>query len=119
MRLLVCATACTLLLAVGFASPAAAQSGRCDISGKERKLGATYVTSLAVKSFSCRRAERVVRAFHRCRTKAGGKRGRCRGRVERFRCAERRGRTVAGQYDSRVTCTRGKARVVHNYTQFT
>jgi hypothetical protein len=101
--------------------PADAQAlARCDISGKERRLGATCVTSLSTARVSCRTAERVVRSFHRCRrARTTGARGRCRRAVARYRCGERVLRSGPTQFDSRVTCRRGSRRITHAYTQFT
>src|SRR5919201_6107628 len=65
-------------------------SATCDISGKERHLGPTYVTSLKVKGVSCRTGERVVRRYYKCRLKSGGRRGRCHSRVMGFSCHEKR-----------------------------
>jgi hypothetical protein len=113
VRVLITALAVVLLL------PATASAKSCDIRGKERKLGATYVTSLAAVRVSCPRAERLVKAFHRCRRDAGGVKGRCKRRVSGFRCRERRSSTIRTQYSARVRCKRGKRRVVHRYTQFT
>jgi len=121
--------AAALLLPLGIAGPARAADGdagpqaaaaalkRCDISGRERRLGATYVTSLSASGVSCSYAERLVRAFHRCRRRNGGADGRCR-RVLRFRCSERRTSSPV-QYDSRTSCRRGGDRVVFRYTQNT
>ena len=96
---------------------ASAQAARtCNLRGKERKLGATYVTTLSVTRVSCATGERVVRAFHRCRRTP---RGRCHARVLRFRCRERRTSVIRTQFDSRVTCTRGTRRVRFTYSQFT
>jgi hypothetical protein len=97
---------------------ASVSSTRCSISGDERDLGPTYVTSLRVKRVSCRTGRRVVRAYYRCRIRAGGRRARCRSRVLRFRCSERR-ESISTQFDARVRCSRGASRVWHNYTQFT
>jgi hypothetical protein len=99
--------------------PANASAATCDIRGKERELGATYVTSLVVKRVSCARGERLVKAFHRCRRDNGGPKARCPRRVSGYRCRERRSATIRTQYSSRVRCKRGKRRVVHRYTQFT
>ena len=100
-------------------SPSArASSTRCNISGDERKLGPTYVTSLRVKGVSCRTGRRVVRAYYRCRIRNGGRRGRCTSPVLRFRCTERR-ESISTEFDARVRCSRGASRVWHNYTQFT
>jgi len=101
------------------ALPDAAEAARCSVKGKERKLGATYVTSLSAVRVSCRTAERVVRAFHRCRRRNGGAKGRCRSRVMGYRCSDKRLRSAPTQFDARATCRRGKRRVTHAYTQFT
>jgi hypothetical protein len=93
-------------------------SKRCDISGDERKLGPTYVTSLSVKGVSCRTGRRVVRGYYRCRIRSGGRRGRCHSRVLRFRCTEHR-ESISTQFDARVRCVRGRSRVWHTYTQNT
>lgn len=95
----------------------AAALKRCGISGEERKLGATYVTTLSASGVSCSYAKRLVRAFHRCRRSRGGADGRC-PRVIRFRCTERRSASPV-QFDSRATCRRGGDRVVFRYTQNT
>jgi len=90
-----------------------------NISGKEESLGPTYVTYVGVSGgASCRQAERLVRAFYRCRVKHGGVAGHCSG-VEGFRCTENRFAKITVQYDSRVSCTHGRERIRHDYTQFT
>jgi hypothetical protein len=101
------------------ARPVAAAASTCKISGKEESLGPTYVTSVGVSGgASCRQAERLVRAFYRCRIKQGGVAGHCSG-VEGFRCTENRYAKIAVQYDSHVLCTHGRERIRHDYTQFT
>lgn len=106
-----------LLAAFALTLPASAAAGTCNISGQERKLGATYVTSLKTKGVSCRKGKRVVKAFNACRHENGAG-GRCNRRVLRFRCSEDRFNELKGvQYDSRVTCKRGAKRVRFTYTQ--
>ena len=101
------------------AQPAAEAASGCNISGKEESLGPTYVTYIGVSGgASCKQAEKLVRAFYRCRVKHGGVTGRCSG-VEGFRCSEDRYAKIAVQYDSHVLCTRGRERIRHDYTQFT
>jgi hypothetical protein len=101
------------------ARPTAAAASACNISGKEQSLGPTYVTYVGASGgASCRQAERLVRAFYRCRVKHGGVAGHCSG-VEGFRCSENRYAKIAVQYDSHVLCTRGRERIRHDYTQFT
>ena len=62
----------TLLIALFAAAPPAAAgepvaqaSSKCNIRGKERRLGTTYVTSLTASGVSCSSAERLVKAFTR------------------------------------------------------
>jgi hypothetical protein len=102
--------------------PAAAASARtCAIHGQEQSFGPTYVTSLRASGTSCRRAKKVVRAFHRCRKAHGGiRRGRCPHSVSvlGYHCRERRG-SIPTQVTGKVTCRRGRAKVIHTYTQFT
>ena len=113
-------TVLALGVLVALALAPEASAARCDVSGKERRFGPTYVTAISTARVSCRTAETVVRAFHRCR-RAGrtGSRGRCRRSVARYRCSERVLRTAPTQFDSRVTCRRGARRITHEYTQFT
>jgi hypothetical protein len=60
-----------------------------------------------------------VRRYYQCRIKAGGRRGRCHHTVSGFSCHEKRLQAIKTEFDARVTCTRGSARVWHSYTQFT
>ena len=62
--------------------------------------------------------KRLVRAYYRCCKAAGGVKGRCTKRVLGYRCRESR-HGIAIQFDARVTCTAGKRKVVHTYTQNT
>ena len=115
MKPLVVALAALVVLA---ALPASASAADCRLSQSEqRRLGATYVTSLSVTRISCSSGKRFVRSYHRCRNRNGGKDGRC-PRVDGYRCSERRS-GIRTQFSGRVTCRRGSRRVVHRYTQFT
>lgn len=105
-----------LIAAFALCVPSAAHAGTCNISGKERKLGTTYVTTLSAKGVSCAKAITFVKAFHRCRHRHGAA-GRCPS-VGGYRCSERR-ESIAVQYDSRATCVRGSRRIVQTYTQNT
>jgi hypothetical protein len=97
--------------------PIATTAATCKISGKERRLGATYVTSLSATGVSCRTAESLVKTFHRCRRERGGADGRC-PRISAYRCSERRS-AAPTQFDSRTTCKRGSRTVRFAYTQNT
>jgi hypothetical protein len=105
------------LAATAAAGPVATAAATCNISGKQRDLGATYVTSVRAYGLSCRSALRLVRSYHRCRRSRGGADGRC-PRVDGYRCSESRTSSPT-QYDSRATCRRGSRRVVQRYTQNT
>ena len=107
-----------VLAVVALPAPAEAALRRCSVEGKERSLGATYVTSLLVQSMTCRRGQELVRAFHRCRRRNGGADGRC-ASFSGLRCREQRPRRAPTQYDARVQCRSGSRRVHHAYTQFT
>ena len=115
-RMGVLAESVALLAALSF--PAASQARTCSLSSKEqRNLGATYVLQLTVTNYTCSNAKTLVKAYHACRRRNGGRDGYCRS-VNRFRCTERRFNKSRTQYDSRVTCTRGSRVVKHVYTQF-
>jgi hypothetical protein len=110
-----------LLAAAATAAPAAAASTprQCELTTSEQtRLGATYVTSLAVSRVSCARGKQVVKAFQACRKAHGGATGRCPARPLGYRCTERRG-GIATQFSAKVVCRRGAATVQHTYTQFT
>jgi hypothetical protein len=100
-------------------SPGAGTSANCNISGKERHLGPTYVTSLRVKGVGCNTGERLVKQYYQCRVKSGGRRGRCHSKISGFSCQEKRIQAIKTEFDARVTCKRGRSRVWHTYTQFT
>jgi hypothetical protein len=114
-----CAAALAAALALIPAGSASARS--CPIQNQERSFGTTYVTSLKVTGTSCRRGKQVVRAFHDCRRAHGGiKKGRCPYSVSvlGYHCREKRG-SIPTETTGKVTCRRGKATVIHTYTQFT
>jgi hypothetical protein len=119
-----------MLLAVGAAivasTPAFGASGgaevhaakSCSIRGQERSLGPSYVTSLSVSRTSCATGKAVVKAYHSCRFANGGKRGHCRRKVMGYSCSEKRS-GIKVQFNGKVTCKKGSARVNHSYTQNT
>jgi hypothetical protein len=114
-----CAAALTVALAL--VPTGSASAGSCSIHNQERSFGPTYVTSLRVVGTSCKRGKEVVRAFHACRRAHGGiKTGRCPYRVSvlGYHCREKRG-SIPTETTGKVTCRRGKATVIHTYTQFT
>jgi hypothetical protein len=98
------------------ARPHAHVSKTCDISGQERKLGATYVTSLKAKHVKCGKAKAFVKAYHACRHQHG-KAGKCPS-LQGYSCTEKRV-TSPVQYDSTATCTNGAKKITQHYTQNT
>jgi len=110
----------SLLMAVPAtaAPPKAAAAKTCSVSGKERKLGASYVTKLSTRRVSCPDARSLSILYHRCRRARGGRDGRC-SRVRGFKCTERRYNRIDISYDSNVLCTRGGQRMRQTYTQLT
>ena len=101
-------------------APTADASRACSIRGQQDELGTTYVYELRVKGTSCTNGKRLVRAYHACRRRHGGRDGRCSG-VLRYRCSERRLNVIPSQYDARARCKRsgGAREVFHRYTQNT
>jgi hypothetical protein len=97
----------------------ALSAAACKVPGGGRGLGPTYVTSLRVSGTSCSSGVRLVKAYYRCRSRDGGRRGTCKGKVNGYRCSERRSNVIRTQFDARVSCRKGSARVNHAYTQFT
>ena len=118
-RLALLLAAAALLTAVAPASasaasddPTATASRTCSV-GDYRSYGTTYVHNpIRTRNVRCRRARRLIRAFHACRP---GRRGRCR-RVDGFRCRENR-EYARDEYFSRVRCVRGSKVVRHTYSQ--
>lgn len=94
--------------------PTASASRTCSV-GDYMSYGTTYLHWIRASNVRCRRARRLVRAFHRCRQ---GAKGRC-GRVDGYNCSENRFNKSRFQYDSVATCRRGGKVVKHKYTQNT
>jgi len=98
---------------------AAAALSNCKLTAaQELHSGPSYLTSVAVSGTSCSEGIALAKAYYRCRVRAGGAAGHCRGTVLGFRCTESR-TGIKIQFDGIVTCTRGRARVLHKYVQDT
>jgi hypothetical protein len=90
----------------------------CDINGKQRNLGASYVTSISVRNVGCAQAEKVVAAYHACRQQNGGAGGTCDTPVMGFQCTEGSRQSVPGvQFNATADCRRGDAEIQSSYTQ--
>jgi hypothetical protein len=81
--------------------------------------GSGYFTGkIRATNVSCAYAKRFVVAYYKCRTRSGkSPAGRCRARVQGFKCVERPRNQIDTEIDARVTCNRGTQRVVHTYQQ--
>lgn len=75
-----------------------------------------YITALAVKRVSCGTGGKVARAHYDCRNEHG-KRGHCTHKVRRYRCAEGKRFGNGNEINAKVTCKRGRRRVVFFYSQ--
>jgi hypothetical protein len=95
----------------------------CDISGKQRQLGASYVTSLKVQGVACAKAEKLVKAYHRCRHQSGGAAGTCDAALLGFKCKDGNRTGVPDvQYNATAKChkvSNPSKRVKSRYTQNT
>jgi hypothetical protein len=106
----------------GSASPGAHASAfsACNIDGKQRDLGASYVTSLKVQGVSCTKGEKVVKAYHQCRHE-GGPAGSCGHAVLGFTCKDGKRVGVPDvQYNATAKCRKlsnDAKRIKSSYTQ--
>jgi hypothetical protein len=106
-------------LAAGSSSaPTATAARRCRVAGRQRRLGASYVTRIDASGISCSGAYAVVRGYHRCRKSRGGADGRC-PRFNGWRCSEGTRRRSPTQYDARAICRKSGRSVSQRYTQNT
>lgn len=119
------ALAAGLFAQAGSASPTAhvASFSPCDISGKQQDLGASYVTSLKVQGVGCTKAEKVIKAYHRCRHQTGGPAGTCSRTLFGFKCKDGKRTGVPHvQYNATAKChkvTNSAKRIKSSYTQNT
>jgi hypothetical protein len=116
-------TAAFALAALGTSAqahaPQAVAAAACKTPADGHGWGPTYVTSMSAKGASCAQGTALVKAYYACRIAHGGKKGKCKAKVLGYRCTEKRGDAIPTQYDAKVTCAKGSARVQHTYTQFT
>lgn len=108
-------SALALLAFLGSTVPAQAKG--CNISGDERKLGATYVTEVRVNGVSCGDGKALAKRYHSCRKSNGGADGRC-SSFSGWKCAERR-TSIKTQFDAKAECKKGSKVFSQKYTQNT
>ena len=122
-RLVVLAAVAAFLIAAAPASAPAAGDGPTATAAKScsvkdsQSYNTTYVLWIRARRVSCRKARERIRAFHACRHRNGGKRGRC-SNLGAWHCSEDRTRGV-GSYDSVAKCKHNRKVVKHQYTQWT
>jgi hypothetical protein len=120
-------TTLTVLACVALTAAAATDGGAAStrpiVRGKATCVapkypGSGYFTDkIHVTNVSCAYAKKFVVAFYKCRTRSGkSPSGRCRPRVQGFRCTEYR-KSIPTEIDARVTCRRVTQRIVHSYQQ--
>ena len=100
------------------AETTAAAGEACNIDGRQRDLGASYVTSLEVSDVECAEAEQVIVAYHACRLKNGPE-GKCTTAVQSYTCTESEIQAAPGiQYNATANCENAEgATIVSAYTQ--
>ncbi len=107
--------------------PATASAATCKLTSDEEYHRAnnkapTYTRSLKVSGgATCATGHKMIRAYYKCRvaSPSPGKRGRCTSKVLGYSCSEKRSNVIKTQFDARVTCKKGRARIITDYTQFT
>jgi hypothetical protein len=108
---------------MGSASATEATAGKaaqrsCDITGKQRSLGASYVTSLKVIGVSCRKGKKVTKEYHQCRKGKGGKGSKAGCTIRGFGCKTKVLQEVQGvQFNGKMVCKKGAKRVISKYVQ--
>jgi hypothetical protein len=100
-------------------APVASAAGGCNLAGKYRTLGPTYVEQLSVSHTSCATGVNVIKAYNHCRLASGGAKGYCHSKVLGFRCSEQRPQTGPIQFIAKVHCTSGRAVVNFTYSENT
>ena len=111
--------ACVVLTAAAVAVAATASPTARGKTCKAPKYpGAGYFTDkIRVTNVSCAYGKKFVVAYYKCRTRSGrSPGGRCRTRVQGFKCTENR-KSIPTEIDARVTCRRVTQRIVHSYQQ--
>jgi hypothetical protein len=102
------------------AGPTASAATNCRLSAAEQggqrasTLGASYVRKLSVSGISCSSGRTLAKAYHACRRRNGGARGRC-SYVSGYHCTERR-YSSRFQFDASATCKRGARAFSQTYT---
>jgi hypothetical protein len=125
-RGIVAALAASMVVSLGAVGSAGASDGptaskaatSCNISGKQRSLGASYVTSLKVVGTSCRKGKKITKLYHQCRKAKGGKGSKAGCTVNGWACKTKVLQEVPGvQFNGKMVCKKGTKRIISKYTQ--
>ncbi len=101
-------------------APQATAAKKCGLTSKQQRgLGTTYVLTLRVSGTKCANGRKVVKAYHRCRHRNGGRDGKCGSKIFGYKCSERRFNKISSQYDARARCKKSGREIFHIYTQNT
>jgi len=100
------------------AQASVAKTTACSVPDYPNTNPGGYFTSLQVSGVSCKVGRSLVVKFYKCRVKHGLK-GRCTSKVLGYSCRESRPADSQSpeQLNAKVTCKRGKRRIVHTYQQ--
>lgn len=101
------------------AQAAAAKTRGCKAPSSPAGLKGGYFTELRATNVSCKRAQKLVRSYYKCRMRKGI-RASCHNRtVNGLKCRESRPASlqIDTQINARVTCSKGRRKVRHSYQQ--
>lgn len=113
-------TSCVLLAGLVAAQTSAGATRGCPDPASKSGLKGGYFSNLRVTNVSCSSGKKLVYAYYACRMKKGGKKASCSGRtINSLKCKEYRKPDLQSQtqVNARVTCTKGRKKVVHSYQQ--
>jgi hypothetical protein len=121
------ALAAAVIAGAALVPATASAATTCKLTSDEKyhragKTLPTYTRSLKVSGgATCSSAHKFIKAYYKCRVAApsSGKAGRCTTKVSGYSCTEKRSNVIKTQFDAKVTCRKGKARILTEYTQFT
>jgi hypothetical protein len=113
-------TSCVLLAGLVGAQTSAGATKACHDPKPKSGLKGGSFSNLRVTNLSCSSGKKLVYAYYACRMKKGGRKASCSGRtINSLKCKEYRKPDLQTdtQLNARVTCTKGRKKVVHSYQQ--
>jgi hypothetical protein len=107
-----------LVMLVAAVPVASARTTNCNLSGKYRSLGPTYVEKLSVSGVSCTTGANLIKSYNKCRLQHGGSKGSCRSKINGFSFSEKR-QWSSIEFIAVVTAKNGRETVNFTYTENT